>query len=206
MPDDEVDWTSPEGASPPDPPVVGTTSSGPRPSSPAPDDSTEPHRTTDEAPQGTGAEEPEPLPEFDPRFRDDLDGLLYIGYLTDEFRWLGHAFIIKTLDTDALLEVALIHRDYSDTIADMKAYQAALVAACVVKVDGRPLRVPLSSDPTDTALVNRFAVVRKWFPPTIDMLYERYLLLEDRVAKVIEAMGKVPGLTDSIPTLSAASV
>ena len=136
-------------------------------------------------------------PEFDPRFRQDFEGLLYLGRLTDTFSWLGHTFTIRTLSSGEVLEVGLLHKKYVGTLADVKAYQAALVAACVVEVDGQPMPVPLTNAAADTALVNRFNyVLRSWFPPTLDVVYERYLLLEARVGEVIEAMGKASGSTE----------
>jgi len=141
------------------------------------------------------SDSPDETPEeFDPKFREDFEGLLYIGKLTDTFDWLGHRFVIRTLTTDEILEVGLIHKEYAGSLADAKAYQAAVVAACVESVDGRSLPIPLSNHPEDTSLINKFRFVNSsWFPPTLDAIYERYLLLEAKVARVIESMGKVSG-------------
>lgn len=183
---------------------VGPTSSGPRPSSIAPDDPTEPQqRAADEAPSAQ-----EPLPEFDPKVRQEFEGLLYLGRLTKTFTWMGHSFTIRTLTVGEVLEVGLLHKDYLNTYADVKAYQAAVVAACVMAVDGKPLPMPLTNTPADTSLANRFQyVLRSWHPPVLDAIYEEYLVLEARVEEVIMAMGKVPGSTDeSVLTSTAASV
>jgi len=137
--------------------------------------------------------EPEPIAEFDPRSRDDFQGLLYIGALTTEFDWLGHTFTLRTMTVDEILEVGLIAKDYVGSMGEVKAYQAAVVAGCVIKLDGKPMPIPLTDDPSDSGLRNRFRVVKKWFPPALDAVYEEYLMLEARVGKVIEAMGKVSG-------------
>src|SRR5690606_21537006 len=124
----------------------------------------------------------DPIPEFDPRFREDFEGLLYLGRLTDSFTWLGHRFTIRTLTTGEVLEVGLLHRPYVNSYADVKAYQAAVVAACVEQVDGQPMPMPITNEVTDTESLTRFQyVLRAWFPPTLDAIYERYLLLERRV-------------------------
>lgn len=134
-------------------------------------------------------EDQEPLPEFDPKVRQDFEGLLYLGRLTHKYHYLGHEFVIRTITTGETLEIGLLHKPYADTMGDIKAYQAALAAACVVTVDGRPLPAPLTVDASDTALLNRFEyVLRSWFPTVIDMVYEQYLILEDRVRQVMEAM------------------
>lgn len=147
----------------------------------------------DELSVSDSPEDEEELPEFDPKHKMDFEGLLYLGKLSDTFYWLGHKFVIRTLTTDDLLEVGLLHRAYSGTLADVKAYQAAVIAACVEFVDDKPLPIPLSNDPSDTHLLNKFRYVLSWFPPTIDAVYEEYLLLEAKVGKVIAAMGKAPG-------------
>lgn len=182
---------------------------GPDPSSEAPDQSTEPHPLTGEAPLTEAAsddEESEALPEFDRRFTRDMEGLLYLGKLTKRFHWLGHSFTIQTLSVDDVLEVGLLHQEFVNTVSDVKAYQAAVVAACVVEVDGKPMPIPLLADTSDKGLMDRFLYVRRWFPPTLDAIYEQYLKLEARVSEVIEAMGKAPGWTEaSTPTSVGAS-
>lgn len=165
------------------------TSTVPRgPSVTTPDLDLEPHR--DAAEEAEDQEETEPLPEFDPKHRLDFEGLLYLGALTDEFSYLGHKFLIRTLTTNEVLEVGLLHKPYADSLGDVKAYQAALVAACVIKVDGQSLPLPITNDVSDTPLANRFQYVREhWFPPILDAIYERYLLLERRVDDALRAMG-----------------
>ena len=166
---------------------------------------TEPHQSLDEPFDETSEEED--LPEFDPSHRLDFEGLLYLGKLTDTFTWLGHKFVIRTLTVGEILEVGLIHREHVGTLAEAKAYQAAVTAACVVSVDGKQMPVPLTNEKTDTLLINRFEyVLNNWFPPTLDAIYERYLLLEDRVQKVIDEMGKGSGRTESMSTLTDTSV
>lgn len=173
--------------------VTGTIPRGP--SVTTPDLDPEPHRDAAEDASDDQEETPnEPLPEFDPKVREEFTGLLYLGKLSDKFFWLGHEFVIRTITTDEILEVGLIAKKYADTLADVKAYQAALVAACVVTVDGRPLPSPLTVDPSDTALLNRFQyVIKNWYPSALNAVYEQYLLLEAKVERVLDAMGEAPG-------------
>lgn len=140
------------------------------------------------------SEEPEPLPEFDPRYIEEFQGLLYVGALRETFTWLGHQFVIRTLMTNELVEVAMIAKDYKGSDAESKAYQAAVVAGCVLTVDGKELPMPLTNDPADTLMRNRFDyVMAHWFPPTLDVLYERYFALELKVRAVIDSMGNRSG-------------
>lgn len=153
----------------------------------------EPHRDGDEdenSQQGS-VEEEKPLPQFDEKFKQALDGLMYLGRLEDEFSWLGHRYVIRTLTTDEILQIGIITKPYLGTLSEVKAYQAAVVAACIVTVDGKSLAVPMTNEAADTALRNRWDYVRNhWFPPLLDYVYEQYLLLEDLVRQVLDAMGK----------------
>lgn len=172
-----------------DPADVQPTSPSPAPSSTAPGIGD----TSGEDANESGEQDRE-LPEFDPRWRDELRGLIYLGALTDEFDWLGHHFKIRTLTTGELAEVALIAKPYGDSEAALKAWQAAIVAACIVSVDGQPIALPLTSEIDDSLVRAKFRyVMEKWFPPILDVIYNRYVALEYTVREVIEAMGKASG-------------
>lgn len=135
-----------------------------------------------------------PLPEFDRSVRDVFYGLMYVGALTSTFEWIDHEFVIRTLTTEELFEVALAIKPYQGTRAEQKAYQTAVVAACVVTVDDRALPAPLSTDERDTGFLNRFNYIkRNWFPPVIDEVFSRYFELEVTSNKVLEAMGNRSG-------------
>lgn len=149
---------------------------------------TEPHPDT----QGESSESID-LPEFDPRFRQDFEGLLYLGYLEDDFHWMGHHFVLRTYNTNDVLEIGLLHAKYAGTMGDAKAWQALVCAASVVSVDGKSLPRPISNEPEDTELANKFRYILKWFPLTIDAVYEKSLELEMRVRQVLDAMGKASG-------------
>lgn len=175
------------GAVPPDPPNVGP-SLAPPPSSFAPEDPTDAHRVTAAEMRD---DQPEAPAEFPVEFRKDFEGLLYLGKLTDSFEWLGHRFVITTVPVDRVLEVSLLHQEYATTIGDPKAYQTLMVAACIESVDGRQLPSALGPDEPD--LVHRFNYVKRWYDPTIAVIYDRFLVLEARVEEVIRAMGEAVG-------------
>lgn len=138
--------------------------------------------------------------------RQDFEGLLYLGKLSTEFKWMGHTFSIRTLTVGEILEVGLVHQAYSQTMMAAKAYQAAVVASCVEAVDGQSLPMPISNDKSDTELINKFRfILRSWFPPTLDAVYEQYLLLEARVDRVMRAMGKALGEANTVTTLTVTS-
>ena len=123
----------------------------------------------------------------------DFHGLLKLGYLSSTFSWCGHRFVIHTLRTDEELIISSMIREWQDTVGGTKAYAAAMVAMCVDFVDGQPLPIPLGEDTrSDRWARERFNYVQRWYPWTIDAIFEEYNVLEARVKKVILEMGKGP--------------
>lgn len=141
------------------------------------------------------------LPTFDQKYADQFTGLLYIGALSDEFEWLGHRFVIRTLRDGEKLAVAQIIKPYQETMGSDLAYANAMVGMCVVSVDGEELPIPIG----ETRRVNewghlRFEYVRdNWFSFTTNEIFNRYLALEDLAARVVDAMGKVSAPEESTP-------
>jgi hypothetical protein len=129
------------------------------------------------------------LPKFDERYRETFEGLAFIGKVTRSFRWLGHRFVIKTPNVDDLLEIGQLHKPYANTVADIKAYQALMIAAVVQSVDGQSLPIPIGEN--ESGLEAKFEYVRHtWYPWTLDKLYNEYLVLDSEVAAVHDALGK----------------
>jgi hypothetical protein len=170
--------TGPEASSDA-PPVLGATSDG---------------SISDEA-----SEQPEvrPVKPFPDEMRQPFNGLAFIGKLTSDFVWMGHKIVIRTLTDDEVLEVGLLVKPYMGTYGEAKAYQTACVAACVVSVDGQPLPMPLSNVTAAEWLQTRFDWCKgQWHPIVFDAIYQEFLLLDDDVERVLEAMGEALGRTD----------
>lgn len=133
---------------------------------------------------------PESFPE---ELRADFELMLQGKRLTASESWLGHQYTLQQLDCGQMMDVGLVHKQYAGTLGDVKAYQVALLAASVIRVDDDPLPIPPSlktaSGEVDVVFLDRFRHVRSWFPPTVDHLYEVYMALDTRVQDILEAMG-----------------
>lgn len=153
------------------------------------------------APEGPGslpgADSQEPV--FDERYAEDFNGLMYLGALSKEFSWLGHRFSIRTLYQGEYLAAAQVMGPFYGTIAEAKAYQTAMVALCVMSVDGQPLPTPVmvSQDEIEWARQRFNHVKGNWFPPVIDVVYNEFLILEARARAVLDEMGKASGWAPS---------
>jgi len=77
--------------------------------------------------------------EFPPAAKDAIDGLLWLGYLSEDFELFGHRFTIKTLTRGDRLAASLLTKEWEETLGLADAYQTATVAASLMAVDGQPI-------------------------------------------------------------------
>jgi hypothetical protein len=142
------------------------------------------------------------LPTFDPKHAESFTGLLYLGALSDTFDWLGHTFSIRTLRDGEKLAVATIIKPYVETMGADRAYADAMVGMCVTGVDGDDLPVPIGETRRAHEWgYQRFEYVKdNWFSYTTDVVFNRYLMLEDLARQVLDAMGKASAPEDSNPS------
>lgn len=135
-----------------------------------------------------------PLPEFDSKYREPFEGLLYLGRLEETFRRWGHTFVIRTLTTEQMAEIGQIMKPHQGTTAQNAVYQAAVVAASVVTVDGEPLPGAITIDNSDELATVKFPyVMRNWLPPVREALYNKCFALELISRQVLESMGEASG-------------
>lgn len=132
------------------------------------------------------------LPTFDSKHEQAFTGLLYLGALTDDFTWLGHDFSIRTLRDGEKLAVARIIKPYADTMGIERAYACATAAMAVTSVDGEDLPIPIGEPrkAQEWGLQRFEYVANNWFSYTTDVVFERYVALDDLARQVVEAMGK----------------
>lgn len=145
------------------------------------------------------------LPSFDEKFAEPFIGLAYLGALSEEFTWLGHEFVIRTLRDGEILAIARIIKPYMETLGIDRAYAMAVAAMCTISVDGEEFPIPIG----ETKRIEewghqRFEHVRDtWFPYTTTEVYNRYLALDDLTRQVVEAMGKALAPEESTPSSNA---
>jgi hypothetical protein len=133
----------------------------------------------------------EDIPEFDARWKDPFSGLLYVGALTDSFELFGHSFTISTPTQTEFLQMGLVVKPFNDTVMLERAFTLAKVAAYLTAIDGKELPKPITTDPKETALQQRF----QWVSDTlrrevVDKIHEKCLELDNEVFETLQAMGK----------------
>lgn len=122
--------------------------------------------------------------EFDPRIRDDIEGLLFLGRLTYDCTIYGHTFTLRTLTRGERLSIALFVKEFEDTLGLADALETAYLALAIQLVDGRPLSISLKEEPIAQHLRRNFEIVRQWYDPVLEALYTEYskLLLRQKLA------------------------
>lgn len=175
---------------------VQPTPIGPTPSSTTPGTG-DTGEQTESHPQGEQPEQPEEaapgLPEFDARHRDEFVGLLYLGRLNKTFRRFGHTFVVRTLTTEQLAEIAQIVKPYAGTTAENPVYQSAVVAASVQSVDGQELPGAITMNRLDDLRVRFDYVMKNWMPPVREAIYNECMRLEFTSREVLDALGEASG-------------
>lgn len=145
-------------------------------------------------------EEPEPeeddpydedVPAFDPQWKEPFTGLLYVGALTSSFEVFGHRFTIATPTMTEFLQIGQVIEPYQNTVMAEVAHQVARVAAYLTAVDGKDMPRPITTDPKETSLHQRFQWVNDTLRrPVINAISDKCFELDAKVEGVLEAMGK----------------
>jgi hypothetical protein len=136
----------------------------------------------------TGSEDVGGVRAFPPEYKEPLMGLLYLGKLTDTFKYAGHVFSLKTLTEGQLLKAAQLTSQYEKTLGYQIAYRCAIVAMSLVSVDGREIYSPVSM--TEDEEANRFEVVLDWYPVVIDYVYRKFIELDAVATSIGDELGK----------------
>jgi len=131
----------------------------------------------------------EPIQEtFPEEWKKEFEGLLYLGHLEKTVTSIPfHSFVVRTLTVNEKLQVSLITKEFVDSIGYGRAYRAAVVAAGLQSVDGRPL-VPATIN--INYLRQKFDYVTNgWYDGVIDVLYQEIDQLESKVLIVLKELG-----------------
>jgi hypothetical protein len=129
--------------------------------------------------------------QFEEEISDESYGLIYRGYLTDDFSIGTHDIVIRTLKIGEELEAALVAAKYRDTIDYGRALATALVAAAIVTVDGQPL-IQEGLGPNENMLESKFRyILRNWYwASTIKQIHDRYQSMYEKVQVTYEDLKK----------------
>lgn len=124
---------------------------------------------------------------FDSRWRNPFEGLAYLGHLEGDVEIPYHSFKVRTLTTGEKIKVIAMISDMENSVNYPRAYRAAVVAAGLTLVDGKPLLVGQKS--LDVIPQRYRYITDSWYDFVIDILYEKIDELEGKVLEVLKELG-----------------
>lgn len=136
--------------------------------------------------------EPRAKREFDPRYRERLQGLLYLGHLEDSFTYAGHQFRVRNLTAGETIEAGVLIKSALGTRVELKAWSSAVAAAGIISVDGQPLIVPLMAG-AEPSLEEKYRLILKWYEPIVQRVYDAVTALEEEARRMVDALGEAGG-------------
>lgn len=120
---------------------------------------------------------------------EDVEGLLWLGYLEDSFEFCGHHFVIRTLRGDEEILAGLVTKEYVETLGQSKAWVWAQVGLALVSVDhDEDFCPPIGPNKRDFARARFQYATANWYWPLAQYVYERYAALLERQAACVEAL------------------
>lgn len=141
------------------------------------------------------SEQPEPAEElvgqvdeeFPEEWRNDFEGLAYIGYLERVVPLPGHEVVLRTLLAGEKIQVVSIAQDLEGSVGYSRIYKAAAVAAALVSVDGRPIMI---QEKNKGVVRQKFEfVINLWHDVVIDYLFPYVKDLEARQVQIMKDSG-----------------
>lgn len=130
-----------------------------------------------------------PLDEFPPQVRQDVEGLLFLGALSDEANFCGHSWGLRTLKAGEELAASKAIEPYMQTAKAADAWSAAQVGLALTHVDGEDDFCPPAGPNSIAFAKARFQYVTdNWYQPTIDYLFGVYARLLDRQLEAYRAL------------------
>lgn len=123
--------------------------------------------------------------------RKSLQSLVTVGRLTKDFDLFGFTISIQTLNSDDEIRVFRSCSSDENTSAYPRAYQTAMVAAAIRRVDNESWENTLGPVTPDEMFDQKLKRVRELYPLTVQYIYSELLSLGGRFAELAQKLGKL---------------
>jgi hypothetical protein len=137
-------------------------------------------------------EELDPIALFPPEIQDAVTGLTYLGQLTEDVTFCGHTFGIRTLRPQHHMAIAQVLQPYRNTVQEIDVFRNLHVAMALTHVDNNQNFCPAIGPDLEGLVSGRLNFVSHhetgWYPPTLEFLWQRYVLLEAKATAAIKAL------------------
>jgi len=140
-----------------------------------------------EEPEQQAEDDEEYFTSFDAKWRQPFEGLTYLGHLTSEVKIPYHTFTVRTLKVGEKIRLLEMVQHLEQSIGYARAYRAAVVAAGLLTVDGKPLLV--GSRNIDIISQKYQYLIDNWYEYVIDVLYDEINELEIKTIEILKELG-----------------
>lgn len=142
---------------------------------------------------GAPTEGPEAEPTLTSDERYHFAHAIEIGKMTRTGTVFGHTVTVRTMTFAEELAVGLLIKEYAGTLAQPKAYKAAVVAACLTSVDGASFYTPIKKMSPAELVEAKYQQIVDYYTPFVEAVYGIIREMEAGVTELLEKLGKSEG-------------
>lgn len=148
----------------------------------------------EETPQQSQSQEEniDPIALFTPSVQRVVEGVAYLGKLTETVTYAGHRFGLQTLRPEHRYAIGQVIQPLNGTIVWDKAWRDAHIAAALTHVDGHyDFCDPISPNMEDFVRGRWQYLTNKdtgWYEPVLEFLWYQFQFLELKASKAVEQM------------------
>jgi hypothetical protein len=131
----------------------------------------------------------DPTTLFPAKTRKAVEGLTYLGQLTEDVSICGHTFGLRTLRPQHKYAIATVLQPWRNTIYEPDIWQNLHVAVALTHVDGKADFCEPMNPNIEDFVKGRLNYIANsetgWYPTVLELLWNHYVLLEAVAANAI---------------------
>jgi len=141
----------------------------------------------------SGPDQPESEPVLTGEDRETFVRAIEIGSNSRTGTVYGHTVTVRTMTMADELAVGQKLKDYAGTLAQAKAYKAAVVAATLTDLDGAAFFTPVRPMSPAERLEAKWNLLMDYYPSFVEAVYGIVKEMEEEVVRLLDKLGKSEG-------------
>lgn len=143
----------------------------------------------DETSEDKAHEVIDPIALFSPKVRNAVEGLTFLGELSETVSFCGHTFGLRTLKPQHKYAISRVLQPYRNTIYEVQIFQNLHVATALTHVDGKHNFCDPIGPSIEEFVIGRLNFVSDvkngWYEATLEYLWSEYQVLELKATEAI---------------------
>lgn len=152
---------------------------------------------------GQEEEKLDPIQLFTPAVQKAVEGVAFLGRLTETVKLAGHSFGLQTLRPELKYAIGQVIQPYRNTLIADKIWRNAHIAAALTHVDGKANFCDPIGPSIEDFIQGRLNYISDkddgWYEPTLEYLWYQYQILELKASKAVEQLNFLSQQTTSKP-------